>query len=219
MPADPIAPPPSARAPVVVSLAVAAPRRLQLLDDAQALLTAAAFIALGTAFLRHARLLTGGVTGVALLLARVTPLSFGQLLVLANLPFLWLAIRRKGWPFTARSLVAVLLVSVASDHLEAVIRLDRLNPVYAAAMGGVLFGIGLLILFRHQASLGGLNVLALLLQERYGIRAGLFQMGVDAGIVAASLLVAPPATVALSVLGAVALNLVLAVNHRPGPRC
>jgi uncharacterized membrane-anchored protein YitT (DUF2179 family) len=59
-------------------------------------------------------------------------------------------------------------------------------------------------------------VLAIWLQERRGIRAGLFQLVVDATVVVASLFVVPPRTILLSVVGAVALNMVLAVNHRPG---
>jgi uncharacterized membrane-anchored protein YitT (DUF2179 family) len=77
-------------------------------------------------------------------------------------------------------------------------------------------GIGLLILFRHQACLGGLNILAIWLQEKKGVRAGVFQMVVDSAVVLASLLVVSPATIGLSIVGALALNLVLAVNHRPG---
>jgi uncharacterized membrane-anchored protein YitT (DUF2179 family) len=83
-------------------------------------------------------------------------------------------------------------------------------------MGGSCIGIGLLILFRHQACLGGLNVLAIWLQERRGVRAGVFQLVVDSLVVVASLFVVPPTTVLLSVVGAVTLNMVLAVNHRPG---
>jgi len=43
-----------------------------------------------------------------------------------------------------------------------------------------------------------------------------FQLTVDACIVVASFFVVPLSTLALSGVGAVALNLVLAVNHRPG---
>jgi uncharacterized membrane-anchored protein YitT (DUF2179 family) len=97
-----------------------------------------------------------------------------------------------------------------------VLRLEAIDPVYAALMGGALAGVGLLMLFRHEASLGGVNVLALYLQERFGLRAGLFQLGVDGAILVASWFVVSPATLALSVLGAAALNFVLAVNHKPG---
>jgi uncharacterized membrane-anchored protein YitT (DUF2179 family) len=190
--------------------------RHSILDDAQAIVTAAAFVSLGLAFLKAQRLLTGGTAGVALLLARVTPLTFGQLFALLNLPFFWLGVKQLGWRFTLKTFAAIGLVSLASDHMGAVLGLERIHPLYAAVMGGFLVGAGLLMLFRHRASLGGVNILSIWLQERHGWRAGLFQMAVDASIVVAGFFVVPPATLALSVLGAVALNVVLAVNHRPG---
>ena len=74
----------------------------------------------------------------------------------------------------------------------------------------------MLILFRHRASLGGLNVLVLYLQERLGWRAGKVQMAMDSLIVLGALWVTDEQRVALSVLGAVVLNLTLTINHRPG---
>jgi hypothetical protein len=55
--------------------------------------------------------------------------------------------------------------------------------VLAAVLGGLLCGAGMLILFRHGASLGGLNVLVLRLQDRFGWPAGKSADGVDALIV------------------------------------
>jgi uncharacterized membrane-anchored protein YitT (DUF2179 family) len=72
------------------------------------------------------------------------------------------------------------------------------------------------MLFRHDASLGGVGILAVWLQERHGWRAGVVQLAIDACVLAASLLIASPATLALSIVGAAALNMVLAINHRPG---
>lgn len=196
--------------------AAAEAQRHTALEDVLAIVTAAGFVSLGLRFVSHAGLLTGGTTGVALLLARVTPLSFGQLFVLLNVPFFWLGIRQMGWRFTVKTFASILLVSAATDRLQLVLRLEWIHPAYAAVLGGFLMGIGLLILFRHQACLGGLNILAIWLQERRGVRAGVFQMAVDSIVVAASLLVVSPAVIGLSILGAVALNVVLAVNHRPG---
>jgi uncharacterized membrane-anchored protein YitT (DUF2179 family) len=185
-------------------------------EDAQALFTASLFISFGYALLAQAHLLSGGTAGLALLLTRLTPFTFGQLFVALNLPFIWLAVRQMGWAFTVKTFAAIGAVSLAADRLHLVLAIGRVEPLYAAVMGGSCIGIGLLILFRHQACLGGLNVLAIWLQERRGVRAGVFQLAVDSLVVAASLLVVPPATILLSVIGAVALNLVLAVNHRPG---
>lgn len=190
--------------------------RHTLLEDAQAIFAATTFVSLGLAFFASNGLLTGGTAGLALLLARVTPLTFGQLFVLLNLPFFWLGVRQLGWRFTAKSFTAIGLVSLATDNLGLVLRFEHVHPLYATIVGGFLTGTGLLMLFRHRASLGGVNILAIYLQERHGWRAGVFQMAVDAGIVVASFFVVSPTTLALSVLGAVALNVVLAVNHRPG---
>ncbi len=77
-------------------------------------------------------------------------------------------------------------------------------------------GIGLLVLFRHRAGLGGINILALYLQDNFGIRAGYFQLGVDLVILVVSLFYLDWTNVALSVAGAAVLNLIIAINHRPG---
>ena len=190
--------------------------RHSLLDDVQAIVTAAAFVSLGLSFLASHHLLTGGTAGIALLLARVTPLRFGPLVALVNLPFFWLGVRQLGWRFTLKTFSAIGLVSLASENLGSLLRLEAVHPAYAAVMGGFLVGAGLLMLFRHRASLGGVNIVSIWLQERHGVRAGLFQMVVDASIVVAGFFLVSIETLALSVLGAVALNVVLAVNHRPG---
>lgn len=80
----------------------------------------------------------------------------------------------------------------------------------------LLIGIGVLIVFRHSASLGGFNVLALPAQERLCWRAGYVQLGFDVAVVLLALTVVPPVGVLLSALGVVVLNTVLAMNHRPG---
>jgi len=188
--------------------------RHPLWEDGLALLTGTALVALGIAFYSHAGLLTGGTVGLAFLLKYLAGWSFGPVFFLLNLPFYALAIWRMGWQFTLRTVCAVGLVSLFAELTPQWVRFAELNVVYAAVFGGFAIGIGLLILFRHRASLGGVNILALFLQERFGLRAGTFQMGIDALIVMAAVFVVPVDKVLLSVLGAVALNLVLAINHR-----
>ncbi len=188
--------------------------RHPLWEDALALLTGTALVALGIAFYSHAGLLTGGTVGLVFLLKYLAGWSFGPVFFLLNLPFYALAIWRMGWKFTLRTVCAVGLVSLFAELTPQWVRFAELNVVYAAVFGGFAIGIGLLILFRHRASLGGVNILALFLQERFGLRAGTFQMGIDALIVMAAVFVVPVDKVLLSVLGAVALNLVLAINHR-----
>ncbi len=77
-------------------------------------------------------------------------------------------------------------------------------------------GLGMLLLFRHRASLGGINILALYLQDRFNIRAGKFQMGVDLVIVMLAIMVLPLDKVLLSITGAAVLNMILTLNHKQG---
>lgn len=186
------------------------------LEDAQALITAALFVALGVAMFSQAGLLAGGTAGIAFLIHYATGWRFGAVFFIINLPFYWLAVRKMGWVFTIKTFCAIALLSLFTELMPLVLRFEVLQPLYAGVMGGCLIGVGLLMLFRHRASLGGLNILVLYLQDRIGWRAGKVQMAIDCLIVLAALALVEPAQVAISVLGAVALNLVVAVNHRPG---
>jgi uncharacterized membrane-anchored protein YitT (DUF2179 family) len=83
-------------------------------------------------------------------------------------------------------------------------------------LGGLLVGTGILMLIRHRASLGGVTIVALYLQNTRRWQAGHVQMAIDAAILAAVFVVVDVRTGLLSLLGALALNLVIAVNHRAG---
>ena len=182
-----------------------------LYEDVLALLTAAGFVSLGIFLFHQVGLLTGGTAGLALLLQQVTGISFGLLFFTMNLPFYALAWLRMGPRFTLNTFAAVATVSFMTDHLNAVLQIGKIEPVY-----GTLIGMGLLIMFRHKASLGGFNILALFIQDRFGIRAGKLQMGLDCAIVIASFFVVSPWLLALSVVAAIICNLVLTLNHKPG---
>ena len=204
--------------PVITTQPVreAAAARHRPYEDLQALATGTLFVALGVVMFNQAGLLTGGTVGLALLAHYASGLEFGPAYFLVNLPFYALAWSRLGAAFTLKTFAAVALLSLLAQLLPLGLAFRHLSPVLAAVLGGLLCGTGMLILFRHRASLGGLNVLVLYLQERFGWRAGTVQMALDCLIVLGGLVVADLPRVALSVLGAVVLNLTLAINHRPG---
>jgi uncharacterized membrane-anchored protein YitT (DUF2179 family) len=194
----------------------AAPVRHRLHEDAQALLTGTLFVALGVVLFGHVGLLTGGTAGLAFLVHYATGWSFSVVFFLINLPFYALAWQRMGARFTVKTFAAVGLLSMMVHLVPGWIQIGALAPGFAAVSGGLLMGAGMLMLFRHRASLGGFNVLVLYLQERFGWRAGHLQMGLDCAIVLAAFAVRAPQQIAWSVLGAVVLNMTLAINHRPG---
>ncbi len=187
-----------------------------LVDDVLGILTGTFAASLGLYLLHASAAVTGGTAGLSLLLGYATPWPFWLLFAVINLPFAVLAVWKKGWSFTIRTAISVALVSGFAVVHEALFRIESLDPVYGTLAGNLLAGVGLLILFRHRSSLGGINIIALVLQERWGWRAGWTQMAFDVIIVLAALLVVPWPNVVLSAAGVVLLNLVLALNHRPG---
>lgn len=172
-------------------------------------------VSFGLYLLKEVGVATGGTAGIALLASYLTGWSFGVWFVLVNAPFFVLAVRRMGWRFTAKTLAAVVMVSLFSEVHPLLLQIRQIDPVYATVLGSMLAGIGLIVLFRHRASLGGVNILALYLQQSRGWRAGYVQLVVDVIIVLAALVTLPVPMVLLSVLGAIILNLIIAMNHRP----
>ncbi|QXL84794.1 YitT family protein [Comamonas sp. NLF-1-9] len=185
-------------------------------EDALAIVTGVTLVSTGIAFLAKAGLLTGGIAGLSFVLHYTTGWSFGLLFFVLNLPFYWLGLRRMGWRFTLKTFAAVALLSLMTEAQLRWLHLSDMAMPYAALVGGLIMAMGFLVLFRHQSSLGGVGILALYLQEHRGWRAGKVQMAVDSAIVATALVTLALDRVLWSVVCAVVLNLVLAMNHKPG---
>lgn len=183
-------------------------------EDIFAILTGTLFISFGIVLFKQAGLLTGGTSGIAFLSFYLAAIPFGLAFFVINLPFYVLALMRMGWRFTIKTFCAVALVSVMAETHHYFIEIGRLQPFYAAILGGLMLGMGFIVLFRHQASLGGINILALYLQDKYGLRAGKFQMGVDLVVLLASFFVIDWRLLIASIVASVTMNLVLWVNHR-----
>lgn len=184
-------------------------------EDVQAFLLGTALCALAVQFLTHAGLITGQTAGLGVLLSYLTGYSFGAVFFVINLPFYVLAWVQMGPRFTARSFVAVALVSVMTWVMPKFMSFEMLHPAMAALLAGATSGSGLMVLFRHGASLGGIGVLGLWLQERAGIQAGWVQLGFDVILFGVAALLLPDLTLVLwSLLGAVVVNSIIGLNHR-----
>lgn len=212
--ADPMDPAAPETGPSLVFEEKAAPHTW--IDDLVGLATGTFTVSLGLYLLHLSMAVTGGTAGLSLLLGYAVGLPFWLLFAVVNLPFGVLAVVKRGWGFALRTLVCIGAVSGFSVVIETFLVVERIDPVFGTVAGNLLAGIGLLIVFRHGASLGGINVVALVIQDATGIRVGWTMMVFDVVIILLALLVVPWPNVLLSAAGAVVLNLVLALNHRPG---
>lgn len=185
-----------------------------LWEDVQGIALGCTLCALGILLLTEAALITGQTAGLAVLLSYVTGWSFGWWFFLINLPFYWLGWTRLGPRFVMKTLISVSLLSLLAEGMPYVLRIESVHPIAAAVLAGSVTGLGLMAVFRHGGSLGGVGILALWMQERFAIQAGWVQLGFDALLFLAAFALLDPVLVAASLVGAVVVNLIIAVNHR-----
>lgn len=190
--------------------------RHSLIEDIMALVCGAAFVAFGIFLFKTHGILTGGTAGIALIVSQVFNVKFGIVFFLINLPFYHLAWSQMGYRFALNTFISITTVSFLTENLGSAIHIADINPIFAGVFGGLLIGMGMLVLFRHKSSMGGSGILAFYLQERFNIRAGKFQMVVDCGVLLMSCFIADLTIVLISIAGAIMLNLIIAMNHKPG---
>jgi uncharacterized membrane-anchored protein YitT (DUF2179 family) len=187
-----------------------------LAEDGYAIAIGCAFIAMGLMLLKAANLVTGGMAGIALLLSYIIHWSPAALFLLINIPFFIFAGRAMGMAFGLKTLFANVAIMGVGLAMPTALQIARVSPFFAALFGGSIIGFGILAIARHGAGVGGVGVVALILQRRRGWNAGRTQMLCDIMILLASLPVLSFERFGLSVLSAAAMNMVLIVNHRPG---
>lgn len=188
--------------------------RHSLIEDAQGIAYGSTMAAFGIVILTHLGLVTGQTAGLAVLISYLSGWSFGPVFFAINLPFYLVGYLRMGWRFTVKTFLAVALLSALSLWLPSQVQFGTLNPWVGAVLFGFLSGSALLALFRHGASLGGVGIVALMLQDRLGWRAGWVQLGFDAVLFTLAFAVIEARLVIVSFLGALVVNLVIAINHR-----
>jgi uncharacterized membrane-anchored protein YitT (DUF2179 family) len=114
--------------------------------------------------------LDGGATGVALLIVRLTGLSFPVLLMVINMPFLYMAFRWVGRAFALRSAISIVGLAVATTfiHFPEVTH----DKLLVSVFGGFFLGAGIGLAVRGGSVLDGTEVLALALGRRIGVTIG-----------------------------------------------
>jgi len=184
------------------------------IDDIQGISLGIFLAGIGVHMLTTVGLITGQTAGIAVIISYLTGYSFGLIFFLVNIPFYALAWKRLGTAFTVKSLISVSLLSVLTELIPLGMVFDHLDPLLGAVTFGALTGLGLLALFRHNGSLGGLGVVALLIQDTTGFRAGWVQLIFDGALFGLAFFLFDTEIVLYSVVGAIVLNLIIAINHR-----
>lgn len=129
----------------------------------------------------------GGVTGIATMLNYLFSTPIGLVAFLINIPIILWAVVEIGYKLVAKSVVAILLSSVAIDLLAPIIPSYQGNMILVALFAGLCEGLGLSLTFLRGATTGGTDMLARLLGRRKPhLSMGKLMLAVDGLIVLAS---------------------------------
>ena len=132
--------------------------------------------------------LTGGIYGLGILLWRTTDLLSAPLFyILLNIPFIimgWIGVGRR---LLLYSLYGIAVTTLVSEFIHFEQFMD--NQLYAAVAAGIVCGVGAGLTLRSLGSGGGLDILAIILNRRWGIGIGQTYLGFNGLLFAVSLMV------------------------------
>ncbi len=121
-------------------------------------------------FLIPNRLIDGGVTGISLLVSIVSHLPLSILLIVINLPFIFLGLKQSGKGFALKSILSIgaLAIVLATVHFP-IITDDKL---LIAVFGGFFLGAGIGLAIRGGGVLDGTEILAIFVSRKTGMSVG-----------------------------------------------
>ncbi|MDP1989666.1 MAG: YitT family protein [Syntrophales bacterium] len=121
----------------------------------------------------HHRLISGGVSGLALVIYYLVPkLSIGLMVFLINIPIFamgWTMLSGKFFTFSLLGMASLSFFLTVTTPLQIPVE----NPLLACLFAGVISGVGSGLIFRAGGSGGGTGIIAMVLNRRYSVRVGL----------------------------------------------
>ena len=126
-------------------------------------------MAVGIYFFKFANNFTfGGITGLAVLVARLCPISAGDFSFIANMILLLIGFIILGKKFAAKTAYSSILLSVTLSALERIYPMSHLltdQPILELAFAIALPSIGSAVLFNIGASSGGTDIVAMIMKK------------------------------------------------------
>lgn len=120
-------------------------------------------------FLSHAKLLSGGATGIALILEYTIGLPAGIVVFILNIPLLILSYKKLDKSFTLYTAIGMLSLSISlmlTKPLTNLITLEN-DLLIFCIYGGVLCGIGYGLVFLRNGSTGGTDIITMLIRKKF----------------------------------------------------
>ena len=134
----------------------------------------------------------GGVAGISTLINAATGgMNIGILYGIINIPLIIIGFIFLGKKMMIKTLLSVAVVTFATDYgLAGVPIYENGDKMLAAICAGVLFGVGLGVVYVREGTTGGTDIINKIINKKFPhISVGAAMMGTDAVIIGASMLV------------------------------
>lgn len=154
----------------------------------------------------------GGVTGIAIVLARIFPLTPATITFIINMFLLVLGFLFLGKGFGLKTVYVSVLTSVSLSLAEVLFPMEQPltdEPVLELVFAILLPAVSAAVLFNMGASGGGTDIVAMILKKYTSWNIGTALMIVDVSIVIAACFVFDPQTGLCSLCGLLAKSLVI----------
>jgi len=124
-------------------------------------------------FLVPSHLLTGGVTGIAIIFYFLAELPIGMQTLIYNIPLLIASYKLLGKSYTVDVIIGTVIFSICLDLTRFLNVYAPLNDLMLASIfGGVFNGIGYGIVFRMNGNTGGFDIIAAIVKKYYSMNMG-----------------------------------------------
>ena len=119
-------------------------------------------------FLVNAQLLSGGATGVALILQYLYNIPSGITVFLINIPLFFVSYKMLNKKFTLYSAVGMMSLSISLMITKPLSNLVKVDDILLYCIyGGVLCGLGYGLVFSRNGSTGGTDIITMVLRKKY----------------------------------------------------
>lgn len=122
-------------------------------------------------FLIPNNILDGGVTGISIIVSKVFSIPISILVILINIPFVYIGYRNLGKRFLVRTIFSMLIFSISLDFFESFHEVTD-EILLATVFGGVLLGIGVGLIIRLGACIDGTESVALVISKKTSLSVG-----------------------------------------------
>ncbi len=134
----------------------------------------------------------GGVAGISTLINAATGgLNIGLLYGLINVPLIILGFIFLGKKMMVKTLISVAVVTFSTDYgLSWIPIYENGDKMLAAICAGVLFGVGLGVVYVRESTTGGTDIINKIINKKFPhISVGAAMLGTDAIVIGASMIV------------------------------